>query len=117
MTGLYKTILHIALCGVIQVALGWPFLTTYPISYISRSFELGRVFMYKWTVNWKFLDEEVRGGKRLIIDDGGMAEPPLPLVLNIHRSSSVSNYQSYCWSSQSSYWCHSVSNGSKMAHP
>ena len=27
-------------------------------SYVSRSFNLGRQFLYKWTVNWKFVDEE-----------------------------------------------------------
>jgi hypothetical protein len=42
------------------MVLGWSFLTTYPLSYLSQSFELGRVFMYKWAVDWKFLDEEVR---------------------------------------------------------
>jgi len=30
-----------------------------PWSYISRSFDLGRVFFYKWTVNWKFIPEEL----------------------------------------------------------
>jgi len=30
-----------------------------PTSYISRSFDLGRVFLFEWTVNWKFLPEEI----------------------------------------------------------
>lgn len=30
----------------------------HPVAYLMRSFELGRVFMYKWTVNLKFVDEE-----------------------------------------------------------
>ena len=39
--------------------LGAPFLWTNPWSYIERSFDLKRQFFYKWTVNWRFLDEDV----------------------------------------------------------
>ena len=46
-------------CAIPQFVLGYPFLSTYPISYIRKAFELDRVFMYKWTVNWKFLPEDV----------------------------------------------------------
>ena len=42
-----------------QVILGLPFLTTYPMSYITRSFDMSRVFLYKWTVIWKFLPEYI----------------------------------------------------------
>ena len=38
---------------------GAPFLLTFPVSYIHRSFDLGRQFFFKWTVNWKFLPEDV----------------------------------------------------------
>lgn len=30
----------------------------HPVAYLARSFELGRVFKYEWTVNFKFLSEE-----------------------------------------------------------
>lgn len=30
-----------------------------PLSYLSKAFELSRVFLFKWTVNWRFLGEEV----------------------------------------------------------
>jgi alpha-1,3-mannosyltransferase len=43
---------------LVQVILGLPFLTTFPNSYLTKAFELNRVFTYKWTVNWKFLDEQ-----------------------------------------------------------
>lgn len=36
-----------------------PFLLVNPWSYLSRSFDLGRVFLYEWTVNWKFISEEM----------------------------------------------------------
>jgi alpha-1,3-mannosyltransferase len=43
----------LACCALPQLLLGAPFLTTYPISYLRKAFELDRVFFYKWTVNWK----------------------------------------------------------------
>lgn len=41
-----------------QVLLALPFLQTNPIGYVSKSFELSRQFMFKWTVNWRFIGEE-----------------------------------------------------------
>lgn len=40
-----------------QLLLGLPFLLENPIGYVSRAFDLGRQFMFKWTVNWRFLPE------------------------------------------------------------
>ena len=56
---LYGTMKHLSICAVVQIILGWPFLSTYPVSYIKKAFEFDRVFFYKWTVNWKFLTEEI----------------------------------------------------------
>jgi len=39
--------------------LGLPFLLVNPVGYVDRSFELGRQFLFKWTVNWRFLPEEI----------------------------------------------------------
>lgn len=39
--------------------LGLPFLLTHPISYVHSAFNLGRVFLHKWTVNYRFLPEDV----------------------------------------------------------
>lgn len=47
------------LVRVRQVVLGLPFLLVNPVGYLSRSFDLGRQFQFKWTVNWRFLPEEV----------------------------------------------------------
>ena len=63
--GLYETIFCLSLCAVVQLIVGYPFLTTYPYEYISKAFELGRVFMFKWTVNFKFLPEDVFVSKEL----------------------------------------------------
>ena len=64
-TGLAETLVCLALCAGVQLALGAPFLARHPVAYLHRSFELGRVFFYKWTVNFKFLDEETFLSKRL----------------------------------------------------
>ncbi len=65
--GFTKTIFNLSICAIVQLILGLPFLLEYPVEYISRSFDLGRVFMYKWTVNLKFLPEELFLDKRLSI--------------------------------------------------
>ncbi|XP_068080239.2 dol-P-Man:Man(5)GlcNAc(2)-PP-Dol alpha-1,3-mannosyltransferase isoform X1 [Danio rerio] len=57
--GLWKTLPRLALCAVIQLVLGLPFLLVNPVGYVSRAFDLGRQFLFKWTVNWRFLPEDV----------------------------------------------------------
>lgn len=42
-----------------QVLVGLPFLLDNPLSYISCAFDLGRVFLHEWTVNWRFLPEDI----------------------------------------------------------
>lgn len=63
--GYIGAIENILICGIVQVVLGFPFLSTFPIEYISKAFELSRVFYYKWTVNFKFLPEDLFLDKRL----------------------------------------------------
>jgi len=46
-------------CALPQLVLGAPFLFTYPVQYLRKAFELDRVFFYMWTVNWKFVREDV----------------------------------------------------------
>tara|TARA_R110002003_G_scaffold267_5_gene17919 strand:+ start:6088 stop:6720 length:633 start_codon:yes stop_codon:yes gene_type:complete len=40
-----------------QVLFGYPF-RKQSFSYFARAFELSRAFLYKWTVNWRFVPEE-----------------------------------------------------------
>ncbi|KAI0986915.1 hypothetical protein GJ496_007475 [Pomphorhynchus laevis] len=58
-----RSVLNVAkfliICALVQVSLGFPFLLTNYLHYIEKSFELKRVFNYTWTVNWKFLPEEL----------------------------------------------------------
>lgn len=57
--GMWKTALNLILCASVQVLLALPFLLSNPLGYIIRAFDLKRVFLFKWTVNWRFLPEEV----------------------------------------------------------
>ena len=65
--GIKETILCLAICASIQLLISLEFLSAYPYEYISRAFEFSRVFIYKWTVNYKFLSEEFFVDKRLSI--------------------------------------------------
>ena len=42
----------------IQALFGYPFLLEHPLSYVKGAFDFGRIFLYKWTVNWRFLSED-----------------------------------------------------------
>ncbi|XP_057858603.2 dol-P-Man:Man(5)GlcNAc(2)-PP-Dol alpha-1,3-mannosyltransferase isoform X2 [Cryptomeria japonica] len=50
-----------------QVLLGFPFLVAYPFEYILRSFNLGRVFIHFWSVNFKFVPESIFVSKAFAI--------------------------------------------------
>lgn len=57
--GLKGTVKQLSICAVLQLVLALPFLISNPVAYIMGAFNVGRVFMYKWTVNWRFLPEEI----------------------------------------------------------
>jgi alpha-1,3-mannosyltransferase len=38
---------------------GYTFLRKNTAAYVSRAFDLGRVFLFKWTVNWRFVPEDI----------------------------------------------------------
>jgi alpha-1,3-mannosyltransferase len=67
--GILRTAWYLFICAAIQIALGYPFLKHNWWSYVNKAFELSRVFTYKWTVNWRFLDEEtfVSGGFAILL--------------------------------------------------
>ncbi|KAG6415314.1 hypothetical protein SASPL_122721 [Salvia splendens] len=45
--------------AIVQILLGLPFLISHPVAYFSRAFNLGRVFVHFWSVNFKFVPEPV----------------------------------------------------------
>ncbi len=57
--GIQETLVCLGICAITQLVLGSPFLSTFPVQYFSKAFELSRVFKYEWTVNLKFLPEEI----------------------------------------------------------
>ncbi|DAZ98135.1 TPA: hypothetical protein N0F65_003121 [Lagenidium giganteum] len=63
--GVLRTIWYLFICAAIQIVLALPFLRHNWFSYLLKAFELSRVFTYKWTVNWKFLPEEIFVSKNL----------------------------------------------------
>ncbi|KAL4155117.1 hypothetical protein PRNP1_007231 [Phytophthora ramorum] len=67
--GILRTAWYLLTCAAIQIALGYPFLKHNWWSYMNKAFELSRVFTYKWTVNWRFIDEDtfVSGGFAILL--------------------------------------------------
>jgi alpha-1,3-mannosyltransferase len=56
--GLVSTLRHSITIALAQILLALPFLRENASSYLQRSFDFGRIFLYKWTVNWRFVEEE-----------------------------------------------------------
>ena len=63
--GLVKTALSIVFLIVMQFIIGLEWILHDWKAYIGKAFEFDRVFMFKWSVNWQFLGEEVATGKKL----------------------------------------------------
>lgn len=57
--GLLSTFRLMTTIIAVQTLIALPFLQEDPWAYLNSAFDFGRVFLYKWTVNWRFLDEEV----------------------------------------------------------
>lgn len=56
--GLVVTVRHLLVLTFTQIVLARSFLAEDAWAYLQNAFDLSRVFMYKWTVNWRFLDEQ-----------------------------------------------------------
>ena len=46
------------LMAQLQVIIAFPFLPAGPLLYLGRAFEFSRQFLFKWTVNWRFVGED-----------------------------------------------------------
>ncbi|XP_076807503.1 dol-P-Man:Man(5)GlcNAc(2)-PP-Dol alpha-1,3-mannosyltransferase-like [Clavelina lepadiformis] len=62
--GIKKTIINLSICASLQVVFAIPFLRINPLGYVIRSFDLGRQFFHQWTVNWRFLSEDLFADRR-----------------------------------------------------
>ncbi|KAG6376391.1 dolichyl-P-Man:Man(5)GlcNAc(2)-PP-dolichyl mannosyltransferase [Boletus reticuloceps] len=56
--GLMVTMRHLLVVAATQIVLARSFLAEDARAYFQNAFDLSRMFMYKWTVNWRFLDEQ-----------------------------------------------------------
>lgn len=57
--GLGTTLRYIFTIVSVQMLLASRFLQHNAWAYLQSAFDFGRVFLYKWTVNWRFVGEEV----------------------------------------------------------
>ena len=58
--GLIGTIIQLAICGGLQVLLALPFLLDSPVNYLKGAFNLGRIFVHKWTVNYRLVTAVIK---------------------------------------------------------
>ncbi|XP_075490910.1 dol-P-Man:Man(5)GlcNAc(2)-PP-Dol alpha-1,3-mannosyltransferase-like [Primulina tabacum] len=56
---IFGVVSALASAALVQILLGLPFIFSYPIAYISRAFNLGRIFIHFWSVNFKFVPEPI----------------------------------------------------------
>ncbi|KAI0053995.1 glycosyltransferase family 58 protein [Auriscalpium vulgare] len=56
--GLATTTRLVMTLVAMQALFAKSFLQEYPWSYVKNAFDLSRIFLYKWTVNWRFLEED-----------------------------------------------------------
>ncbi|KAK5103803.1 dolichyl-P-Man:Man(5)GlcNAc(2)-PP-dolichol alpha-1,3-mannosyltransferase [Lithohypha guttulata] len=58
--GTERAILWMVVAAAITLVFTAPFMTSkYVGIYLKQAFDLGRQFLYKWTVNWRFVSEEL----------------------------------------------------------
>ncbi|CAE7171196.1 unnamed protein product [Rhizoctonia solani] len=55
--GLVLSLFYLSLVFTAVLIPSLPFLETYPREYLVNAFDLSRQFLYKWTVNWRFVPE------------------------------------------------------------
>lgn len=57
--GIVRTASHMLQVLAIQYWLGKVFLDEFPLEYVKQAFDFSRVFLFEWTVNWRFLGEDL----------------------------------------------------------
>jgi alpha-1,3-mannosyltransferase len=56
--GIKGSLTQLWLMVQVQVIIALPFVAGNTFGYLSRAFELSRQFLFKWTVNWRFIGED-----------------------------------------------------------
>lgn len=80
----FTTSLSAILAAVgVQLALGFPFLATYPSQYVNKAFDFSRQFIHYWSVNFKFVPEIIFLSKPFAL--GLLAAHLVALLLFAHR--------------------------------
>lgn len=57
--GIIMTASHMLHVIAVQYWLGRVFLAEFPREYLTQAFDFSRAFLFKWTVNWRFLGEDL----------------------------------------------------------
>lgn len=57
--GIYNSIFQGILVVLLQVLFGLPFILHNALIYFTSAFDLSRAFLFRWTVNWRFVGQEV----------------------------------------------------------
>jgi alpha-1,3-mannosyltransferase len=57
--GLLQTLLHLFNMLLMHLIIAYPFLFAHPRTYLAGAFNLSRQFLFKWTVNWRFVPEDI----------------------------------------------------------
>ena len=65
--GLLLTVVYMVFLAMTQIFFAVPFLMEDARAYAQSAFNFGRVFLYKWTVNWRFIEEDVFLSSRFAI--------------------------------------------------
>lgn len=66
--GILPSISKLLICAYVQVVVAIPFMMENPYGYLKMSFDLGRKFIFYWSVNWKFVPEHI-----FLSDEWGLA--------------------------------------------
>ncbi|SPO31726.1 related to Alpha-1,3-mannosyltransferase [Ustilago trichophora] len=57
-TGLTGAVSYISIIALVQAAISLPFTMHDAHKYFTNAFDFSRIFLYVWTVNWRFIPEE-----------------------------------------------------------